>query len=61
MIHTTEPYIYGELLKDEEAVERKKKELADEMREYKEYREQLKKAVDDILAGGRITLKWHMD
>ena len=40
-------------------MERKKKELTQELEEYKAYREQLRKVIDDLLAGGKITLLWH--
>lgn len=58
-IRTTTPYTYLSLIEDGDAVEQKKRELAQELKDYKTYREQLNKVIDDLLAGGRITLLWH--
>ena len=59
LIRTTTPYTYLSLIEDSDAVERKKKELTQELEEYKAYREQLRKVIDDLLAGGKIKLLWH--
>ena len=59
MILTTTPYTYLSLIEDSDAVERKKKELKKELEDYKTYREELRKVIDDLLAGGKITLLWH--
>ena len=40
-------------------MERKKKEFTKELEDYKAYREELCKVIDDLLAGGKITLLWH--
>lgn len=32
---------------------------SDKYEEYKAYREQLRKVIDDLLAGGKIKLLWH--
>lgn len=59
LIRTTTPYTYLSLIEDSDAVERKKKELTQELEDYKAYREELRKVIDDLLAGGKITLLWH--
>ncbi|MBQ1331704.1 MAG: hypothetical protein IIY36_02125 [Lachnospiraceae bacterium] len=46
-IRTTEPYIWGEILDDEEACAAKKAALEKELNEYREYRAQL----EEVLAG----------
>lgn len=47
IIHS-EPYTYKHLLEDEEAVAAKKKELEHEIEEYKEYKDELIKKLDEI-------------
>ena len=59
MIRSTTPYTYLTLIEDGDAVEQKNKELTQELNDYKTYREQLNKVIDELLAGGRITLIWH--
>ena len=59
LIRTTTPYTYLSLIEDSNAVERKKKEFTKELEDYKAYREELCKVIDDLLAGGKITLLWH--
>ena len=59
LIRSTTPYTYLTLIEDGDAVEQKNKELTQELNDYKTYREQLNKVIDELLAGGRITLIWH--
>ena len=60
-IRTTTPYIYRDLLNDDEEVEKKKQELAEELEEYRSYKEKLNAVIEGMLAGGQITLQWHMN
>ena len=48
-IISTDPYLYGELLGDEEAVREKTGELENELEEYEEYKEELQKHLDSLL------------
>ena len=57
----TEPYTYGQLLDDEEAVTRKTKELTQELEEYRRYGRELEDIIHGILEGGGITLQWRMN
>ena len=57
----TEPYIYKDLLDDPEQVEKKKKELSDELEEYRKYHQELDKVIKDMLQSGGIKLKWRMN
>lgn len=57
----TEPYIYGKLLDDPDRVEKKKKELSDELEEYRKYHQELNKVIGDMLQSGGIKLKWRMN
>lgn len=60
-ILTTEPYIYGELLCDEEKKQAYKEQLQAEHGDYEQYLENLTKALDDMLREGGVTLIWQMN
>ena len=57
-ILTTEPYIYGEILCDEEKKQVHRDELQAEHDDYEQYLESLKKTLDDMLREGGVTLVW---
>ncbi|MBR4765175.1 MAG: hypothetical protein IK085_00250 [Clostridia bacterium] len=48
-ITSTDPYLFGELLRDDEAVREKTEELEEELAEYEEYRQSLQEHLDSIL------------
>lgn len=60
-ILTTEPYIYGELLNDEEKKQAHKEQLQAEHDDYEQYLESLTKTLDDMLREGGVTLVWQMN
>lgn len=60
-VRTTVPYIYGDLLKNSEEVEKKKQDLNKELEEYRAYKEKLDAVIEEMLTGGKITLQWHMN
>ena len=60
-ILTTEPYIYGELLNDEEKKQAHKEQLQAEHDDYEQYLESLSKTLDDMLREGGVTLVWQMN
>ncbi len=60
-IITTEPYIYGELLENEEKKQAYREQLKAEHDDYERYLESLKKALDDMLREGGIKLIWKMN
>ena len=60
-ILTTEPYIYGELLCDEEKKQAYKDQLQAEHEDYEHYLESLTKTLDEMLREGGITLIWQMN
>ena len=53
-ILSTEPYIYKDLLDDEEQVEAIKKKLRAEVAEYEDYKQRLSKALETMLEGGEV-------
>ncbi len=55
-IRTTEPYTLRELLEDEEACNRKRAALEDELANSRQYRAGLEKTLQDMLDSGRVTL-----
>ncbi len=59
-IQSTEPYTYKDLLENEEAVEKKKTELTEELASYKKYQEELEEIINQMLRDGGITLQWVM-
>lgn len=48
-ITSTDPYLYGELLMDDDAVRKKAEDLEEELAEYEEYRQELQEHLDSIL------------
>ena len=60
-IRSTEPYTYGPLLDDSAAVEKKKKDLEEELRSYQKYREELDAMIQEMLSGGKVKIKWLMN
>jgi iron-sulfur cluster repair protein YtfE (RIC family) len=60
-ILTTEPYIYGELLNDEEKKQAHKEQLQAEHGDFEQYLESLSKTFDDMLREGGVTLVWQMN
>lgn len=60
-ILTTEPYIYGEILCDEEKKQAYKDQLQAEHDDYEQYLESLTKALDEMLREGGVTLIWQMN
>lgn len=57
----TDPYTYGPLLDDPEAVEKKKSELTNELETWRNYLKELEKIIHDTLNSGGITLQWRMN
>ena len=60
IIHT-QPYIYRELLEDDESVEEKKQELSDELEEYRAYVKDLSNTLDGILDNMKGGAVWQMN
>ena len=60
-ILTTEPYIYGDILCDEEKKQAYKDQLQAEHDDYEQYLESLTKALDEMLREGGVTLVWQMN
>lgn len=60
-IMSTDPYQYKLLLEDSEAVEQKKQELRDELKEYEDYGKQLDEMLDGMFLNGGLTIKWQMN
>lgn len=60
-ILTTEPYIYGEILKDEEKSNALKEQLKIERDDYEQYLETLTKTLEAVLREGGATLIWKMN
>ena len=57
----TEPYTYRELLENDDAVEKKKTALQEELDTYKKYHDELKEAILQIVSKGGIEIKWRMN
>ncbi len=60
-ILNTEPYTYGELLRNEEKKKAFKETLLEEKRDYEVYLKSLKETFDAMLREGGVTLVWKMD
>ena len=56
----TKPYIYAELLEDEEATKKRKQELSDELEEYRAYVKQLSNTLDELVKRSGVNLVWKM-
>lgn len=59
-IMETDPYQYKFLLFDKDAVEEKKKSLEDELKQYKDYGEQLDELLNGLLSSG-VSIIWEMN
>lgn len=56
-IRTTDPYLYKDLLEDDEAVEEKKADLNEELQAYEEYSKQLDDVLNGLIASG-VKIIW---
>ena len=59
-IRTTEPYTYGPLLEDEEASEKKKNELTEELESFRKYHKELDDIIAELLESGKVRIRWLM-
>ena len=59
-ILTTEPYIYGELLRDPEKKEALRARLQEEHDDYEQYLHMLEKTLEEMLGGGEAKPVWNM-
>jgi len=57
----SEPYIHRFLLEDEAAVEKKKKELTEELEAYRKYQDELDRVIEEMMKKGGIRIKWRMN
>ncbi len=60
-ILTTEPYIYMDLLCNEEKKAEKKKELEAEREEYQQYLKELTETLDKMIQEGGVKITWEMN
>jgi|GEM_PF-354737 hypothetical protein len=60
-ILTTEPYTYGELLRDEEQKAAYRTRLQEEHDDYEQYLHMLEKTLEEMLSGGEAKLVWNMN
>lgn len=60
-IITSEPYTYKDILSNKEKMDSLRKQLEEEYRDYGEYLENLKKALNEILLGKEISTTWEMN
>ena len=56
----TVPYTYRDLLMDD-AVEKKKRELTEELENYRKYRAELEEVIQNMEEGGGIRFRWRMN
>ncbi len=56
----TEPYTYRDLYKDQEAVDKKTKELNEELESYRKYHKELDDVIQSMVQGGGIKFQWLM-
>ena len=59
-ITRTEPYTYRDLLEDEEAVKRKKKELEEERESFRRYHKELDDIIQEMMESGKVKIRWVM-
>ena len=59
-ITETDPYLYKNILKDEQAKKEKHDELDAEEKTYHDYSKELDEALADVMKGG-VTLVWQMN
>lgn len=57
----TDPYIYRDLLENEEAAKKKKSELEEELESYRKYHAELDAVIEDMAANGGLTFTWRMN
>ena len=55
---STEPYTYKSLLEDPAEVERKRRELTEELSAWQKYTKELEEVIRQMLDSGEIQLKW---
>ena len=60
-ILTSEPYVYGELLEDEEKKQAYRDQLQAEHDDYEQYLETLSRTLDEMLREGGVKLVWKMN
>ena len=60
-IITSEPYTYKEILASKDKIEAFRNQLTEEYKDYEEYLETLKKALNEILLGKGINTTWEMN
>ena len=60
LIKSADPYQYKYLLEDEEAVEMKKEELKNELKDYEEYGKQLDEILEGLIQKG-VVFSWQMN
>jgi iron-sulfur cluster repair protein YtfE (RIC family) len=58
---TSEPYIYKELIEDDEKKKAYKEQLQTEHDDYEEYLVNLSQAIDDMLREGGVSIVWQMN
>ena len=58
IITETEPYTYIKILKDDDSIEQKKKELDNEYAEYETYSKELMAEIDKLMNEGGVRLIW---
>ena len=60
-ILTTEPYTYGELLRDEKKKQAYREQLQEEHDDYQQYLESLSRTLDQMLYEGGVKVVWKMN
>ena len=60
-ILSTEPYIYLEILEDEEKINKRKEELKAEQEEFRKYQTELTEVLENLIGGGGLNLVWRMN
>ena len=60
-IITTEPYTYGEMLRDEEKKQEYRNRLQEEHDDMETYLAELQATLEDIVQGGELTIVWNPD
>lgn len=60
-IKSTNPYLYQQILDDPSAVADKKKELQDELEEYRRYSTELSNILEQLIITGGLTFTWTMN
>ena len=60
-IKRTEPYTYRDILEDEDAAARKKKELEEELASYKKYHKELDEVIRSMTESEGVKIRWLMN